>query len=209
MIGVGGRPSKRWGCMACCSEVRLLERPGAFHAEAVAERGVDGQRHSLLESVVDHRGNEGALAGRDGLLLDQRGDDQDVVRRPPRAFAARRSTDAHRCWTSRSAWRQGSSHSTTARRSTSTGKKALDAAPLQKRPERDRSLRRSRRCGIARPLSRGVTPRFRIAICRTSAARSAIWPADQPSGKLIFSTGSVAAGAVVAASRRPRLPGGA
>ena len=54
---------------------------GAGHVAAVANGGVDPERHSLPEAVVDHRGHELPLLRRDGLLLDHRGDDQDVVRR--------------------------------------------------------------------------------------------------------------------------------
>ena len=53
-------------------------------------------------------------------------------------------------------------------------------------------------------MSSGVTPRLRIAICRTSATRSAIFRAVNPSGKTIFSTGVGAAGAAAAASAAPR-----
>ena len=78
--------------------MRLLERPGALHAEAVAEGSVDRQRHALLEPVVDHRGNEWRSLGAtvsfsisDAMIRTSYG----VCLR---AFAARRSTDAHRCW---------------------------------------------------------------------------------------------------------------
>src|SRR5919108_1056048 len=45
----------------------------------VADRRVDPGRHAVAEPVVDHRGDQGALARELRLALHQRGDDQHVV----------------------------------------------------------------------------------------------------------------------------------
>jgi hypothetical protein len=60
-------------------EVRLAQRLGSRDIQPVADRRIDPERHPGLEAVVDDRGDEPALFRRDHLLLDHRGDDQDVV----------------------------------------------------------------------------------------------------------------------------------
>src|SRR5262249_60689889 len=54
----------------------------------VQHRGIRLQRHALLQPVQEHRGDRGTLLRATGLLLDQRGEDDRLLRTEPDARRA-------------------------------------------------------------------------------------------------------------------------
>jgi hypothetical protein len=66
--------------MARGFQLALQDRLRRRDVQAVADRGVDAERHIQVEPVVDHRGDEWPLLWHLHLLLDHRGDGEDVVR---------------------------------------------------------------------------------------------------------------------------------
>ena len=139
------------------------------------------------QAVVDHRGDEAALLGRDGLLLDHRRDDEDVVRREvlrPRVAEvdlAPLPAEVHELVADEPAPTVVSFVN-----SYVAGKRkpSIDAQLPSPCGTAAAAPRLRSPAGIRSRVSRGVTPRLSIAISRTASTRSAISRRVNPSGKM-------------------------
>ena len=166
----------------------LRQRPGARYPKSVAQRRVDPERHVPLEAVVDNGGNESTLLGGNGLPFHHRGDRRDLIRgassttrgpqvdhRPPLLESGKLIRDQ----------RLGARVSVEVVEGGEEEPSRLSPASTRK-ARGGRALRAA--SAYAAPVRRGVTFRRSMAIRRTSATRSAIWRALQPSGKTIRRT---------------------